>query len=116
MVLGTDRSGALGGNISLVRKELAPCEVNAILIFALGQTYLAQTTVDKEISAVDEAALITGQEHNSMGLLNSLAEATTREVNLTTEALGVVVAEPILEEWCAVTNRQYYPEEKLVIS
>ena len=41
-----------------------------------------------------------------MRLLNGLAEAAAREVHLASMALGRVVAEPVLEERCAVTSRQ----------
>jgi hypothetical protein len=59
------------------------------------------TAVDNEISAVDEAALVAGKEENRLSLLNGLAKATSGEVNFTTVALGLVVAEPILEEGSA---------------
>lgn len=38
-----------------------------------------------------------------MSLLNCFAESTTGEVNLATEALGVVIAEPVLEEGSAIS-------------
>lgn len=48
-----------------------------------------------------------------MGLLNSLAEATAWEVNLATETLGLVVAEPVLEERGAVGNSSVSPKERI---
>jgi hypothetical protein len=50
-----------------------------------------------------------------MGLLNGLAEATAGEVNLTTEALGVVITEPVLEKRGAVGNSSVSPGERFKI-
>lgn len=99
LVLGASGSGALRGNISLARKWLA--SIKAInysrpALSPLDSTYLAQTTVNNKVGTIDEAALITGKENNGMCLLDGLAETTTGEVDLTTETLGVVVAEPVL--------------------
>ena len=63
---------------------------------AKDSTYLAQSTVNNKVGAVDEAALITGQEENGLSLLNSLAEPTAGEMHLAAEPLGVVVAQPVL--------------------
>jgi hypothetical protein len=59
------------------------------------------TAIDNKISAVNEAALVTGKEEYRLSLLNGLAKATSGEVNFTTVALGLVVAEPVLEEGSA---------------
>jgi len=56
------------------------------------------TAVDHKVSSVDEAALIASKEENCLSLLDSLSEAASREVDLATVALGLVVAEPVLEE------------------
>jgi hypothetical protein len=61
-------------------------------------TNLGHATVDDKVSSVDKAALITGQEDNSVCLLNSLTETSSREVNLTTLALGLVITQPVLQE------------------
>ncbi len=61
------------------------------------------TTIDDEISAANEAALIAGEEEDTLGLLDSLTEATSREMDFAAVTLGCVVAEPILQKWCAVT-------------
>ena len=77
------------------------------LVFESGDgdsAYLAQTTVNKEVGAIDEAALVAGKEDNGVGLLDGLTEATGGEVNFTTEPLGLVLTEPVLEERCAKGN------------
>jgi len=61
-------------------------------------TYLGHATIDNKVSSVDKAALVTGQEDNSVCLFNSLTETSSREVNLTTLALGLVVTQPVLQE------------------
>lgn len=61
-------------------------------------TYPRHSSVNHEISTIDEAALVAGQENNSMSLLNGLAETPGREVDFTTEALGLIIAEPILQK------------------
>jgi hypothetical protein len=57
-----------------------------------------------EICADDERALIARQKDNRMSLLDSLAETTSREMDLATMTLGLIVTEPVLEqgsvEWC----------------
>lgn len=63
---------------------------------------LGQTTVDDEISGIDEAALIASQEDDSVGLFDGLSEATGREVDLATEALLLVITEPVLQKGSAV--------------
>lgn len=59
---------------------------------------LGQTTIDDEVSRIDEAALIASQEDDGVSLFNGLSETTGREVNLTTEALLLVVTEPVLQK------------------
>ena len=63
-----------------------------------GHIRLGQTTIDDKVSRVDEAALIASQEDNGVGLLNGLSETTGREVNLATEALLLVITEPVLQK------------------
>lgn len=47
---------------------------------------------------VHEAGLIAREEQHGLGLLDGLAEAAGREVDLAAGALGGVVAEPVLQE------------------
>lgn len=47
---------------------------------------------------IDEAALVTGQEDDSLGLLDGLAEPAGGEVDLAAQTLGLVVAEPVLQQ------------------
>ena len=61
-------------------------------------------TVDNEVGTVDKAALVARQEEYSLGLLDGLTEATTGEVHLTTEALGLVIAQPVLQKGCAIES------------
>ena len=71
-------------------------------------TYLGHTAVNNKVSAVDEAALITGQEYNGMCLLNGLTETTSGEVNLTALTLGLVIAQPILEKRSATRKLAWF--------
>ncbi len=64
--------------------------------------HLAHAAVNNEIHAVDEAALIAGQEDNGVRLLNRLAEAAGRHVHQAPLPLGLVVAQPVLQQWRAV--------------
>lgn len=59
---------------------------------------LGHATIDNEVAAVDEAGLVRSQEQNSLCLLDSLAETTRGEVDLTPVALGLVVSEPVLQQ------------------
>lgn len=61
-------------------------------------SYLGHATVDDKVGAVDEAGLVAGEEEDGLGLLDGLAETTSREVDLTAEALSLIVAEPVLEK------------------
>ena len=63
-----------------------------------GDISLGHAAVNNEIAAVDEASLVGSQEQNSLCLLNSLAEATRGEVDLTPVTLGLVVSKPVLEK------------------
>jgi hypothetical protein len=58
--------------------------------------------VNHKVCTVDEAALVAGQEENTLSLLDSLSEATSWEVNFAAVTLGLVVAKPVLEEGSAV--------------
>ena len=58
----------------------------------------SHSTIDNEVCAVDEAALIAGKEEHALGLLNGLTEATGREMDFATSALGLVVAKPVLKK------------------
>ena len=71
------------------------------------ETYLGHATIDNKVGAVDEAALIAGQEDDSVCLLNSLTEPSSREVDFTTVTLGLIITQPVLEERsaeCLVRN------------
>lgn len=48
--------------------------------------------------SIHKAALITGQEHNRMRLLNRLTEPTRGEVDLPPVTLGLIITQPILQE------------------
>lgn len=63
-----------------------------------GYIALCHSAVYDEISAVDEAALVAGEEENGLGLLDGFAEAAGGEVDFAAVALGLVVTEPVLEE------------------
>jgi len=65
-------------------------------------TYLGHATVNNEVSSVDKAALVAGKEDDGVGLLDGLTETAGGEVNLTTETLGLVVAQPVLEKGGAI--------------
>lgn len=69
------------------------------------ETYLAETTVHHKVCTIDEAALVAGQEDHGVCLLDGLAEAAAGEVDLTAEALGVVITEPVLQEGSARASR-----------
>lgn len=59
---------------------------------------LGQSAIHDEIRGIDEAALVAGKKYHRVRLLDGLAESTSGEVHFTTEALCLVVAEPVLEE------------------
>jgi hypothetical protein len=59
------------------------------------------TTINHKVRAVNKAALIASQEENGLGLLNCLAEAARGKVDFAAVTLGLVVAEPVLEEGSA---------------
>ena len=54
--------------------------------------YLGHTTINHEVLAVHEAAFITGKEQDSVGLLNSLAESSSWEVDLAAMTLCCIIA------------------------
>jgi hypothetical protein len=60
------------------------------------------TAIDDEVGTVDEAALIAGEEEDTLCLLDGLTKATCGEVNFAAVALGCVVTEPVLQKRCAV--------------
>jgi len=62
---------------------------------------LSHTAINDEIRAINEARLVAGQEKDSLGLLDGLAEAAAGEVDFAAVALLGVVAEPVLQERCA---------------
>jgi hypothetical protein len=64
-------------------------------------THSCHATINNKISTGDEAALIACQEQNGIGLLDGFTKATSGEVHFAAGAFDSVVAEPVLEEWCA---------------
>ena len=56
------------------------------------------TTIDNEVSTVDEAALVAGKEEDALSLLDGFAEATGWEMDFAAVALSFVVAKPILQQ------------------
>jgi hypothetical protein len=60
--------------------------------------YLGQSSIDHKVCGIDEAALIAGEEHHSLSLLNGFAKTTGWKVNLAAMTLRLVVAEPVLEQ------------------
>lgn len=63
---------------------------------------LSHSAVNDKVRAVDEAALVASQEEDCLRLLDSLAETAAGEVDFAAVALLNVVAEPVLEQGCAV--------------
>ena len=55
-------------------------------------TYLGHTPVDNKVLAIHEAAFITGEEQDSVGLLDSLAKPSSGEVDLAAVALCCIIA------------------------
>jgi hypothetical protein len=64
--------------------------------------HLGHAAVDDKVGAIDEAALVTGEEEDGLRLLDRLAKAPRGEVDLAAVPLGRVVAEPVLKERCAI--------------
>jgi hypothetical protein len=64
-------------------------------------SYLGHPSVHHEIRPVDKAALVAGEKEHRLCLLDSLAEPARREVYLPAVALGLVIAQPVLQEGCA---------------
>ena len=60
------------------------------------------TTVDDKVGTIDEAALIAGEEENTLGLLDGLTEPAGGEVHLTTESFGLIITQPVLQKRCAI--------------
>lgn len=59
---------------------------------------LGHTAIDDEVATVDEASLIARQKQHSLSLLDSLTKAAGGEVDGAPLALGLVVAEPVLQQ------------------
>lgn len=62
------------------------------------RTHLSHSTIHHKVSSIHKAALVAGQEDHSMGLLNSLAEATGGEVHFAAETLRLVITQPVLQK------------------
>jgi hypothetical protein len=87
------RIGSRGGVDPLVRSVV----LGRLSRRSLGRDVApSHTTVDDKVRAIDKAALIASEEENTLSLLDSLAESASREVNLATGALGLVIAKPVL--------------------
>lgn len=56
------------------------------------------TAIDHEVSAVDEAGLVAGEEENRLSLFNGFSKTTGGEVNLAAVALGLIITKPVLEK------------------
>ena len=67
---------------------------------------LRHSAVDDKVRAVDEAALVAGQEEHGLRLFDGLAEAAAGEVDFAAVALLGVVAEPVLEQRCAAVAQR----------
>lgn len=76
------------------------------------ETYLGHTTINDEVGAVDEAGLITGQEDNSVCLLDGFTETSGREVNLAALTLSLVVTQPVLQKRSVEWSRAESVESK----
>ena len=59
---------------------------------------LSHASVDDKVGSVDEAALIAGKEKHSLCEFDSLAKASSGEVDLAAVALRLVISEPVLEK------------------
>lgn len=66
-----------------------------------GHIGLGQPTVHDEVGGIDKTTFIRGQKDGSIGLLDGLTETAGREMDLTPESLGLVIAKEILQHWCA---------------
>jgi hypothetical protein len=62
------------------------------------EPYLGHSTINHELSRVDEAALIAGEEYYRLSLFNGFTESSGWEMDLTTVTLRYIIAEPVLEE------------------
>ena len=63
--------------------------------------YLAHATVNNKVGSIDKAALVTGQEDHRMSLLNGLSEPSHGEMHFAAVTLGLVITQPVLQEWSA---------------
>ena len=61
-------------------------------------TYLSHAAIDNEVLAIHEAAFITGEEQDSVGLFDSLAKPSSWEVDLAAMAFCCIIAQPVLQE------------------
>lgn len=66
-----------------------------------GDVASGHAAIDNEVGAVDEAALVAGEEEDGLGLLDGFAEAAGWEVDGAARTLDFVVSEPVLEEGSA---------------
>ena len=66
------------------------------------KTDLGHATIDNKVGPVHEAAFVAGEEKYRLCLLDSFPKPSTRQMNFATVALGRVVPQPVLKEWCTV--------------
>lgn len=95
-VLRSSQRRSFGSDICLA-------DVSYQILYSISRlTYLAHSTVNNKVSSVDKAALVAGKENDGVSLLDGLTETAGREVNLTTETFGLVIAQPVLEKGGAI--------------
>jgi hypothetical protein len=66
------------------------------------RSYFSHGPINHKIRAIHKAAFVAGKEEDGLSLLDRFTEAACWEMDFATMALCCVVAEPVLEEWCAV--------------
>jgi len=60
---------------------------------------LRHTAINNQLLAVDKAGIIACQKHHHMRLLNCLSKPAGGEVDLPAEPLGLIVTQPVLQQW-----------------
>jgi hypothetical protein len=67
-----------------------------------GSVASRHAAVNHKVCAIDKTALVARKEKNCLSLLNGFTKTTSGEVDFTTVALGLVIAEPVLEKRCTI--------------
>lgn len=52
---------------------------------------LGHSSINHKVGTIHKAGFVTGQEHDSMGLLDSFSESTRGKVHFATMTFGLVV-------------------------